>query len=178
MIGRAARANFAGHSHSIPTMRLPTISSAWRWRFRDGSANLCPRASSRSELDPLSPRIPIDNIFAYAWQGKYQGAKEQTKRAADLDPAYFFPQMAYGWIDIEAGKTRDAIPDLLRAKAMESPAFVTAFLRTPMGPPGTGPTRWRRWTTRKNVVAWSCSAFQPGAGVYRSGRSRTRVGLP
>jgi len=89
-----------------------------------------------SELDPLSPQIPIDNIFAYAWQGKYQGAKEQTKRAADLDPAYFFPQMAYGWIDIEAGKTRDAIPELLRAKAMESPAFVTAFLAYAYGASG------------------------------------------
>src|SRR5713101_1980757 len=30
----------------------------------------------------------------------------------------------------------------------------------------------------KKVVAWSCSSLQPGACVYRSGRSRTRVGLP
>jgi tetratricopeptide (TPR) repeat protein len=89
-----------------------------------------------SELDPLSPQIPIDNIFAYAWQGNYQGAKDQAKRSADLDPAYFFPQMAYGWIDIEAGKTRDAIPELLRAKAMESPAFVTAFLAYAYGASG------------------------------------------
>ena len=89
-----------------------------------------------SELDPLSPQIPIDNIFAFAWQGKYQGAREQAKRASDLDPAYFFPQMAYGWIDIEAGKIRDAIPELQKAKAMESPAFVTAFLGYAYGASG------------------------------------------
>jgi hypothetical protein len=29
--------------------------------------------------------------------------------------------MAYGWIDIEAGKIHDAIPELRKAKAMESP---------------------------------------------------------
>jgi tetratricopeptide (TPR) repeat protein len=65
-----------------------------------------------------------------------KGAREQAKRAADLDPAYFFPQMAYGWIDIEAGKIRDAIPELQKAKAMESPAFVTAFLGYAYGASG------------------------------------------
>jgi hypothetical protein len=29
--------------------------------------------------------------------------------------------MAYGWIDIEVGKIHDAIPELRKAKAMESP---------------------------------------------------------
>ncbi len=47
MIGPVARANFVGHSRSIQTMRLPTISSVWRSPSRDGSTNLCPRASSR-----------------------------------------------------------------------------------------------------------------------------------
>jgi serine/threonine-protein kinase len=89
-----------------------------------------------SELDPLSPQILIDNIFGYAWQGKYQGAREQARRASDLDPAFFFPQMAYGWIDIEAGKISDAIPELQKATAMESPAFVTAFLGYAYGASG------------------------------------------
>ncbi len=47
MIGPVARANFVGHSRSIQTMRLPTISSVWRSPSSDGSTNLCPRASSR-----------------------------------------------------------------------------------------------------------------------------------
>ncbi|HYR45536.1 MAG TPA: hypothetical protein VER78_00930 [Thermoanaerobaculia bacterium] len=89
-----------------------------------------------SELDPLSPQIPLDAIFAYAWQGKYQAAKEQAKRAADLDPTFFFPPWAYAWIDIQAGKVNDAIPDLRKAKAMESPAFVSAWLTYAYGASG------------------------------------------
>ena len=34
--------------------------------------------------------------------------------------------MVDGWADLEAGKFGDAIPSLKKAKAMESPAFVTA----------------------------------------------------
>ncbi len=108
------------------------LALAFQGRFEESLAE----GKRASELDPLSPQIPIDNIFAYAWQGKYQGAREQAKRASDLDPAYFFPQMALGWIDIEAGKIGDAIPELQKAKAMESPAFVTAFLGYAYGASG------------------------------------------
>ena len=44
--------------------------------------------------------------------------------------------MVYGWIDIEAGKFTDAIPMLKKAKAMESPAFVTAWLAYAYGASG------------------------------------------
>jgi serine/threonine protein kinase/tetratricopeptide (TPR) repeat protein len=81
-----------------------------------------------AELDPLSPQIPIDNSLALMFQGSYEAAKEQARRAAELDPAFFFPQMIYGWVDINAGKFTDAIPSLKRAKALEAPAFVTAWL--------------------------------------------------
>jgi len=87
-------------------------------------------------LDPLSPQIPIDNVFAFIWKGDYQGAREQARRSADLDPTYFFTPMVYGWIDIEVGKIRDAIPELQKAKAMESPAFVGAFLGYAYGASG------------------------------------------
>jgi TolB-like protein len=89
-----------------------------------------------SELDPLSPQIPLDAIFAYAWQGKYQAAKDQARRAADLDPTFFFPSWAYGWIAIQAGKVGDAIPEFRRSKAMESPAFVSAWLAYAYGASG------------------------------------------
>jgi tetratricopeptide (TPR) repeat protein len=89
-----------------------------------------------SILDPLSPQIPIDNLFALVWQGKYQAAVEQAKRAADLDPTFFFPEWGYGWIDIQRGKTSDAIPHLQKAKAMESPTFVTAWLGYAYGASG------------------------------------------
>ncbi len=89
-----------------------------------------------AELDPLSPQVPLDAIFALAWQGHYQAAKEQARRAADLDPTFFFPPWAYGWIDIQAGKVKDAIPHFQKAKAMGSPAFVSAWLAYAYGVSG------------------------------------------
>jgi tetratricopeptide (TPR) repeat protein len=89
-----------------------------------------------AELDPLSPQVPLDSIFAFAWQGNYQAAKEQARRAADLDPTFFFPPWAYGWIDIQAGKVEDAIPHFQKAKAMGSPAFVSAWLAYAYGASG------------------------------------------
>jgi eukaryotic-like serine/threonine-protein kinase len=89
-----------------------------------------------AELDPLSPQIPIDNSMALMFQGRYPAAKEQARRASELDPAFFFPPMVYGWVDIEAGKLTDAIPSLKKAKALESPAFVTAYLAYAYGASG------------------------------------------
>jgi tetratricopeptide (TPR) repeat protein len=89
-----------------------------------------------SELDPLSPQIPLDTIFAYAWQGNYRAAKDQARRSADLDPTFFFPPWAYGWIAIQAGKVGDAIPEFRKSKAMESPAFVSAWLAYAYGASG------------------------------------------
>lgn len=81
-----------------------------------------------AELDPLSPQIPIDNAIALMFQGNYEAAKQQAKRASQLDPTYFFPPMVYGWADIEAGKSADAIAMLKKATALDAPAFVTAWL--------------------------------------------------
>ena len=89
-----------------------------------------------AELDPLSPQIPLDNLMGLAWKGKYQAAMQEAKRAADLDPAFFFPQWGYGWVDIQAGKTAAAIPAFQKAKAMESPAFITAWLGYAYGASG------------------------------------------
>ena len=80
------------------------------------------------ELDPLDPQIPIDGLMGLAWQGKYQAAREAAGKAAELDPTFFFAPWGYGWIDIQEGKVGDAIPEFLKAKAMESPPFVTAWL--------------------------------------------------
>lgn len=71
-----------------------------------------------------------------AWQGKYDAAREEARRATELDPAYFMSQWAYGWIDIQAGKSRDAIPKLQKSKSMDSPAFVGAWLGYAYGASG------------------------------------------
>jgi serine/threonine-protein kinase len=89
-----------------------------------------------AELDPLSPQVPVDAIFALAWQGNYEAAREQANRAAELDPTFFFAPFSHGWIDIQAGKVGDAIPHLRKAKTMESPAFVSAWLSYAYGASG------------------------------------------
>jgi serine/threonine protein kinase/tetratricopeptide (TPR) repeat protein len=89
-----------------------------------------------AELDPLSPQIPLDANVGIAWQGKYQAAKDQARRAAALDPTYFFAPYQAGWIDLQAGKVHDAIPEFRKAKTMESPAFVSAWLAYAYGASG------------------------------------------
>jgi predicted Zn-dependent protease len=63
-------------------------------------------------------------------------AKGLARKAAELDPMYFFPVMVDGWTDLEVGKFREAIPALRKAKAMESPPFVTAYLAFAYGAAG------------------------------------------
>jgi TolB-like protein/Tfp pilus assembly protein PilF len=89
-----------------------------------------------AELDPLSPEILLDTIFALAWQGNYAAAMEQANRAVDLDPAFFLPRFAQGWINIAAGKIGDAIPELQKANVMESPSFVAGWLGYAYGATG------------------------------------------
>ncbi len=88
------------------------------------------------ELDPLSPQIPADALAAYSWQGKFQEAKDLARKAANLDPTYFFPPYMEGWNEIQAGRVKDAIPFLEKAKALGSPPFVTAWLGYAYGATG------------------------------------------
>ena len=66
----------------------------------------------------------------------YAAAKKLSRTAAELDPAYFFPVMIDGWTDLEWGKFREAIPPLKKAKTMEAPPFVTAYLAFAYGAAG------------------------------------------
>ena len=81
-----------------------------------------------SELDPLSPQIPLDNAIALSWHGEYQAALEQLRKSSNLDPSYFMPSWQHGWVDLQAGKVSDAIPELQKSRAMDAPAFVSAWL--------------------------------------------------
>jgi len=88
------------------------------------------------ELDPLSPQILLDATVPLLFHRNTAAAKKLARRAAELDPAFFFPVMIDGWADLEDGKFRDAIPALKQAKAMESPPFVTAYLAFAYGAAG------------------------------------------
>ncbi len=81
-----------------------------------------------AELDPLSPEILADSVWALTWQRKYQAAMEQARRAADLDPTFFFPQFMLVWIYVEEGKINAAIPNLRSAATMHAPSWVSAWL--------------------------------------------------
>jgi TolB-like protein/tRNA A-37 threonylcarbamoyl transferase component Bud32/Flp pilus assembly protein TadD len=81
-----------------------------------------------AELDPLSPEILFDAAIGLAYQGQYKAARALVKRAADLDPTFFFAPWVDGYIDIQEGIVRDAIPQFRKAKGMESPAYVSAWL--------------------------------------------------
>lgn len=87
-------------------------------------------------LDPLSPQIVIDTLFAYVWQGKIAEAHAQMQKATALDPTFFFPPWGDGWIDIETGHPKDAIAPLQKAAAMDAPGFVTAWLGYAYGAAG------------------------------------------
>jgi tetratricopeptide (TPR) repeat protein len=87
-------------------------------------------------LDPLSPQILIDAAIPFMFQRKVQAARQLARQAAELDPSFFFPVMVDGWIDLENGRFADAIPPLKKAKAMESPPFVTAYLALAYGAAG------------------------------------------
>jgi serine/threonine-protein kinase len=89
-----------------------------------------------AQLDPLNPAIAIDNTLGLTAQGEFQQAKEEAKRGAELDPEFFFPQLQFGWIDIQAGNAKAAIPALQKAVAMESPPFVIAWLGYAYGAAG------------------------------------------
>ncbi|HEY4282376.1 MAG TPA: adenylate/guanylate cyclase domain-containing protein [Chthoniobacterales bacterium] len=80
------------------------------------------------ELDPLDPAIAVDNTLAFAGKGEFQKATDEARRGAELDPMFFFPQMQLGWIALQQGNVRAAIPELEKAAKMESPPFATAYL--------------------------------------------------
>ena len=81
-----------------------------------------------AELDPLSPA----NLGGPAWPlqftGKYDKAKEQDRKALDLDPDLYVSQFMLGWADIEAGRYEDAVAELEKTSKMDSAPFVTGFL--------------------------------------------------
>src|SRR5262249_36976219 len=123
-----------------------------------------------AELDPLSPQIPLDNAIAVTWKGDYAGAKALVKRAVELDPTYFFAEWANGWIDLQAGKVREAIPECRKALSMDSPAFVAAILAYAHGASGDNAAaradleELKKRSLRGNVAAFNMALVSLGAG--------------
>jgi adenylate cyclase len=81
-----------------------------------------------NELDPLSAGITNDVGIPLTFQAKYGAAREQALKALDLDPNFYVAHWALGWIDIEAGKSSNAIAELEKARVTDSPPFVAGWL--------------------------------------------------
>jgi TolB-like protein/Flp pilus assembly protein TadD len=110
------------------------------------------------ELDPLDPAIAIDNTLAFAGKGQFEEAKNEARRGAELDPTFFFPQMQFGWIYLQEGNVRAAIPELKKATAMESPPFATAYLGYAYGAAGD---RARALATIEELKKKSVHGYAP-----------------
>jgi Flp pilus assembly protein TadD len=72
----------------------------------------------------------------FLFQRKASEAKAMARRAAELDPSFFFPVMVLGWADLDAGRFHEALPALEKAKGMDAPPFVTAYLAFAYGASG------------------------------------------
>jgi len=109
-----------------------TLALAFQGRFEEATAE----AARAIELDPLSPQILVDATIPLIFQRNAAAAKALARKAAELDPAYFFPVMIDGWVELDLGRFREAIPALEKAKAMDAPPFVSAFLAFAYGAAG------------------------------------------
>ena len=89
-----------------------------------------------AELDPLSPQVLIDATMALMFRKDTAGVRALARRAAALDSTFFFPTMILGWINLEVGKVREAVPLLKKATTMDAPPFVTAYLAYALGASG------------------------------------------
>jgi len=97
---------------------------AWQGRFDESLAEF----QRASELDPLSPGITTNVGVPLVYQAKYEAAKEQGRKALELDPGFNFAEFGIGWTDLHAGHFKEAIPELKKARVIDSPPFIAGFL--------------------------------------------------
>jgi TolB-like protein/Tfp pilus assembly protein PilF len=130
------------------------LSLAFQWRLDEAVAE----GKRAAQLDPLSPQIPIDNLMALAWQSKYEEAREQARRSAELDPTFYFAPFMEGWIDVQAGRVAASIPAFQKARNLEAPPFVTAWLGYAYGVSGD---RTRALATIEDLKAKAVHGYVP-----------------
>ena len=107
----------------------------WRWPSRVGSGIDCGRRARDRTGSAVSTGAHRCDHGVHV-PTEFGRGKETWTAGAELDPTFFFPAMIDGWIDLGEGEFSEAIPALKKAKAMESPPFVTAFLAFAYGAAG------------------------------------------
>jgi eukaryotic-like serine/threonine-protein kinase len=104
-------------------------------------------------LDPLSPQVLVDATMALFFKKDFPAARELATKAAELDPTYFFPVMAQGWVDMEAGRFPSAIALLKKSTTMGAPPFVYAYLGYTYGVSGDRANALAQLDTLKKLSA-------------------------
>jgi eukaryotic-like serine/threonine-protein kinase len=121
-------------------------------------------------LDPLSPSILEDLATTLVYAGKGAMALELVRKAADLDPRFFFPPQTEGVLLLQTGRAREAIPKFERAKALGGPPFVTACLAYAYGKSGdraralAAVTELERISPRGRVAPFNLALVYLGLG--------------
>jgi len=115
-----------------------------------------------AELDPLSPQIAVDPVFAIAWQGRYPAAKDLANRARDLDPNSSYTQILRGWIDIAERNVSAAIPVLQKADALGAPSWALGYLGYAYGASGD---RTRAMTTIEEINQRAVHGYVPPSNL-------------
>ncbi len=87
-------------------------------------------------LDPLSPANLDDAAGVYGYAGKTAQALELTRRATELDPAYYFPVFQEGLFALYAEDYPGAIAKLERARALGAAPYITAYVAYAYGMAG------------------------------------------
>lgn len=98
-----------------------------------------PEGQRAMALDPLSPSILIDAVVPYMYAGKTAQALELTRKATEIDPAFFFPIFQEGCMAMYARDYPKAIAKLEQARALGAPPFVTAYVAYAYGMSGDRP---------------------------------------
>jgi tetratricopeptide (TPR) repeat protein len=87
-------------------------------------------------LDPLSASILVDVCITFVFQRQEAAVKELVRKTGELDPTFFGSPQLDAWLDFQLGRDRDAVPKLERARTMDAPPFITAFLAYAYGKSG------------------------------------------
>ena len=99
-------------------------------------------------LDPLSPSIMVDVATTLMYAGKAASARELTRKAAELDPTFFFPAVTDGLLAVQTSDFREAIARFEQARTQGAPPFNLAYLAYAYGKAGE---RSRAMTTLKEL---------------------------
>jgi len=120
-------------------------------------------------LDPLSPSILEDLATTVLYTGNAAMAHELARKAAELDPTFFFPPATEGILALQSGDYRVAIAQFERSRTLGAPPFITADLAYAYGMSGD--------RTRAMATLEELRSLSPGGKVAPFNLALVYLGL-